>query len=95
MDNTLKRKNRILDQMLSDGVINQVEYDEAYNEEIKLNIQKVTKRNYIQTFITNSATKALMKYKDLISSIPLVQTVRKRTTRKNMKMPMQQRSRCF
>ena len=62
MDNTLKRKNRILDQMLSDGVINQVEYDEAYNEEIKLNIQKVTKRNYIQTFITNSATKALMKY---------------------------------
>ena len=62
MDNTLKRKNRILDQMLSDGVINQVEYDEAYNEKIKLNIQKVTKRNYIQTFITNSATKALMKY---------------------------------
>lgn len=60
-DNTVKRKNRMLDQMLEDGVINQVEYDEAYNEEIKLNIQQVKKRDYIQTFITYSATRALMK----------------------------------
>lgn len=60
-DNTVKRKNRILDQMLNDGVINQVEYDEAYNEEIKLNIQEVKKRDYIQTFITYSATRTLMK----------------------------------
>lgn len=60
-DNTVKRKNRILDQMLSDGKINQVEYDEAYNEEIKLKIQQVKKRDYIQTFITYSATRALMK----------------------------------
>ncbi|MBO5486827.1 MAG: penicillin-binding protein, partial [Eubacterium sp.] len=60
-DNTVKRKNRILDQMLSDGVINQVEYDEAYNEEIKLKIQEVKMRDYIQSFISYSATKALMK----------------------------------
>lgn len=60
-DNTVKRKNRILDQMLSDGIINQVEYDEAYNEEIKLNIQEVKMRDYIQSFISYSATKALMK----------------------------------
>lgn len=60
-DNAVKRKNRILDQMLSDGKINQVEYDEAYNEEIKLKIQQVKKRDYIQTFITYSATRALMK----------------------------------
>lgn len=60
-DNTVSRKNRILDQMLSDGVINQVEYDEAYNEKIELKIQEVTKRNYIQTYITYCATKALMK----------------------------------
>ena len=60
-DNTVERKNRILDQMLDDGVINQVEYDEAYNEKIKLNIQEVKKRDYIQTFITYSATRALMK----------------------------------
>lgn len=60
-DNTIKRKNRILDQMLSEGVINQVEYDEAYNEKIKLKIQEVKKRDYIQTFVTYSATRALMK----------------------------------
>lgn len=60
-DNTVARKNRILDQMLADGVINQVAYDEAYNEKIELNIQEVKKRNYVQTFITYCATKALMK----------------------------------
>lgn len=60
-DNTIARKNRILDQMLHDGVINQVEYDEAYNEKIKLKIQEVKKRDYIQTFITYSATRALMR----------------------------------
>lgn len=60
-DNTVKRKNRILDQMLADGVINQVEYDEAYNEEIKLKIQEVKMRDYIQSFISYSATKALME----------------------------------
>lgn len=60
-DNTVKRKNRILDQMLNDNVINQVEYDEAYNEKIKLNIQEVKRRDYIQTFVTYSAIRALMK----------------------------------
>ncbi len=60
-DNTIERKNRILDQMMTDGVINQVEYDEAYNEKIELNIQEVTKRNYIQTYITYCATRSLMK----------------------------------
>lgn len=59
--NTVKRKNRILDQMLSDGVIDQVEYDDAYNEKIKLNIQEVKKRNYIQTFVSYCAIRALMK----------------------------------
>ncbi len=60
-DNTVKRKNRILDQMLEDGVINRVEYDEAYNEKIKMDIQEVKKRDYIQTFVTYCATRALMK----------------------------------
>ncbi|MCR5691410.1 MAG: transglycosylase domain-containing protein, partial [Eubacterium sp.] len=32
--NTVDRKNRILDQMLADGVINQVEYDDAYSQVI-------------------------------------------------------------
>ena len=60
--NTVARKNRILDQMLNDKVINQVEYDEAYNEKIKLVEHQVIKRDYVQTFITYCATKAIMKY---------------------------------
>lgn len=60
-DNTVKRKNRILDQMLEDKVITQVQYDEAYNEKIKLNMQQVKKRDYIQTFVSYCAIRELMK----------------------------------
>lgn len=60
-DNTVKRKNRILDQMLEDGVITKVDYDEAYQEEIKLNIQEVKKRDYIHTFVSYCAIRELMK----------------------------------
>lgn len=59
-DNTVKRKNRILDQMLEDGVITKVEYDEAYQEKIKLKIQEVKKRDYIQTFVSYCAIRELM-----------------------------------
>lgn len=59
-DNTIKRKNRILDQMLDDEVITKVEYDEAYQEKIKLNIQEVKKRDYIQTFVSYCAIRELM-----------------------------------
>lgn len=60
-DNTVKRKNRILDQMLEDGVITKVEYDEAYQETIKLKIQEVKKRDYIQTFVSYCAIRELME----------------------------------
>ncbi len=60
-DNTVKRKNRILDQMLEDKAITQVQYDEAYNEKIKLNMQEVIKRDYIQTFVSYCAIRELMK----------------------------------
>ena len=60
-DNTIKRKNRILDQMLEDGVITKVDYDEAYQEKIKLNIQEVKKRDYIQTFVSYCAIRELMQ----------------------------------
>lgn len=60
-DNTVERKNRILDQMLEDEVITKVEYDEAYQEKIKLKIQEVKKRDYIQTFVSYCAIRELMK----------------------------------
>jgi membrane peptidoglycan carboxypeptidase len=60
-ENTENRKKRILDQMLEEGAISNVEYDEAYHQKIKLNIQEVKSRNYIQTFITRCATREIMK----------------------------------
>lgn len=60
-DNTIERKNRILDQMLAEGKITQDEYNIAYNEEIELDRPEVKKRNFIETYVTNCATKALMK----------------------------------
>lgn len=65
-DNTLERKNRILDQMLSDGKITDVEYNEAYNETIKLKRPKVKKRNYVETYTMKCTVKALMKVKGFV-----------------------------
>lgn len=59
--NTLERKNRILDQMLADGKITDVEYNEAYNYDIKLHVPKSKKRNYVETYVQYCATRAIMK----------------------------------
>ncbi len=59
--NTLERKNRILDQMLADGKITDVEYNEAYNYEIELNIPETKKRNFVETYAQNCAIRVLMK----------------------------------
>ncbi len=60
-DNTIKRKNLILDTMLEQGVIDRVSYDEAYNEKIKLKRQEVKKRDYIQTFVNYCAIRKIME----------------------------------
>lgn len=65
-DNTIERKNRILDQMLADGKINDVEYLEAYNEEITLTPPKNKKRNYVETYTMNCTVKALMKARGFV-----------------------------
>lgn len=61
MVNTLGRRNRILKQMEEDGVIGEQQFNEASNEEIELNVSKKKKQNYIETYVYNSAIKALMK----------------------------------
>ena len=61
MENTLKRRDRILKQMLEDKAITQEEYDLAVEEKIKLNITEPVKRNFIQTFVTYCATRKLME----------------------------------
>lgn len=60
-DNTIKRKNRILKQMLKDGKISEEEYDTAYTEKITLKPPTEKKKNYVETYVYYCATKALMK----------------------------------
>ncbi|WP_051437705.1 transglycosylase domain-containing protein [Eubacterium xylanophilum] len=61
MDNTISRRDRILAQMLTDGVISQAEHDLATAEKIKLKQTTPKKRNYVQTFVMYCATKKVME----------------------------------
>ncbi len=60
-DNTLKRRDLILKEMLNDGVITQDQYDEAIQEKIKVRKPKKSKINSVDSFVIECATKALMK----------------------------------
>ena len=61
-ENTVKRRNKILKDMLENGYISQDEYDEAVTEEITVVKKKSTEQhNYVETYIIHCATKALMK----------------------------------
>jgi 1A family penicillin-binding protein len=59
--NTMKRRNRILYQMLQDKVISVGQYDEACMEQIVLNPPKKKKNDYVETYAYNCAIRALMK----------------------------------
>lgn len=72
INNTIERKNRILDQMLADEKITDAEYSNAYNAKIKLNTPEVKKRNYVETYVMNCAVKALMKLQGFKFSYKLV-----------------------
>lgn len=61
MDNTKARRNRILDQMYQDGRIGLEEYNKASNQEITLSLSKVKKNNYIDTYVSYCAIRALME----------------------------------
>ena len=61
MDNTLKRRNRILSQMLEDGKINQITCEQAKTEPITLNRPKKTKNDYVETYTYYCAIRALMQ----------------------------------
>lgn len=59
-ENTVKRRDRILLQMYNDGWIGKEEYDKACQEKIKLVQKKVSKNNYVETYVFYCATRALM-----------------------------------
>lgn len=60
-ENTISRRDRILNQMYEDGVIGLEDFNTAVSEEIELKATKVDKHNYVETFVFYSATRALME----------------------------------
>lgn len=61
MENTLKRRDLILQNMYEDGVISESEYKEALAEDIQLNRQELSfTRTWAHTYIYDCATRALM-----------------------------------
>lgn len=61
MEDTLKRRDRILLSMREDTKITEEEYEEAVSEEIVLERPVTAKNNYAETYIYYSATQKLMK----------------------------------
>ena len=61
MDKAIARRNRILEQMLSDGMIGQEDYNKAVTEVITLEQGGLDKKNYVETYVYHSAIKDLMK----------------------------------
>lgn len=59
-ENTIKRRDRILYQMYKDGWITEDEYNEACQEKIELVQKKLSKNNYVETYVFYCATRALM-----------------------------------
>ncbi|MDD4371393.1 MAG: PBP1A family penicillin-binding protein [Anaerostipes sp.] len=63
-DNTVVRQKKILKDMLEQKMITKSQYKEALNEKIKLKAKKkdsTEKRNYIESYVIYTATRALMK----------------------------------
>ncbi|MEE3482280.1 MAG: biosynthetic peptidoglycan transglycosylase, partial [Lachnospiraceae bacterium] len=61
MDNTLARRNRILENMLEDGVISVTSYDTALAEGITLNVPSATNTHTdAESFMMYCATRAIM-----------------------------------
>lgn len=60
-DNTIQRKNRIINQMYEDGKLTLEEKNDAIYEEIELKVKKTKKKNYVETYVYHCAIKALME----------------------------------
>ncbi len=57
---TMKRRNRILKQMLEEKVISEKSYEKAKKEKIKLNMTEYKKKNFVETYTYYCATRILM-----------------------------------
>lgn len=61
MENTLKRRDRILVQLLQDEKITLEQYESAINEAIELTKEKADRKNYVETYTYYCAIRALMQ----------------------------------
>lgn len=62
MNNTLKRRDKILSEMLKDKKITQTEYDEAVSEEIVMKETEIKKSGiYVESYAAYCAVRALME----------------------------------
>lgn len=61
IEKTLERRDRMLEQMLTDGKITQAQHDEAIAEEIVLGQGSVSRYNYVETYVRYCAIRALME----------------------------------
>lgn len=60
-EDTIDRRNRILGQMLEDGYISKEVCEKALDKKAKLDLKTVQRRNYIETYVYDCATQALME----------------------------------
>ncbi len=61
MEHTLERRDKILEDMLDEGYINELDYTIAVSETITLNMKSEEYNNYAETYIYYQATEALMQ----------------------------------
>lgn len=66
LDQTIERKNRILNQMYDQGYIDGNAYNEALYETVTLQREETVKHNYIETYIRYCATRELMKERGFV-----------------------------
>ncbi|MBR5636339.1 MAG: transglycosylase domain-containing protein, partial [Pseudobutyrivibrio sp.] len=59
--NTIERRNLILQAMLNDGVIGEKTYASTIKEEVTLNRSSSAKNNFVETYVYYCATKAIME----------------------------------
>lgn len=65
-DNTLARRNKVLEQMREQGAISVVEYNNAVKEKISLNLSKMERQNYAESYTYYCAVRALMEREGFI-----------------------------
>ncbi len=65
-DNTIKRRNRILENMAEDGKITRAACQLAKAEDITLNPSKTSKNNYVETYVYYCAARALMENRGFV-----------------------------